>query len=310
MAALAYPDRVGLRRGGDAPRYVLSGGKGAVLPDGDGLSGHRLIVATDLDGNPREARIRQAAALSEAGLRAVFSDQIAWRKVCVWDKRLNRVEAREQERFEALVLEDRAWREADEAAIARAFLDGVRLLGLNWSTSAARFAARVRLAHASGLEVPDMSETALLATLEDWLLEHVTGLRSAEDWRRFDMTGALRACLSWDQMQGVDRLVPGSFETPLGRRIAVDYSGEHPSISLRLQEMFGVMEHPRVGNAPLRVELLSPAGRPVQVTMDLPGFWVNSYGDVRKDMRGRYPKHPWPEDPTQADPTLRAKRRR
>jgi ATP-dependent helicase HrpB len=115
--------------------------------------------------------------------------------------------------------------------------------------------------------------------------------------------------LDWNQMQALDRAAPAHFETPLGRYIPIDYSGEHPEISLRLQEMFGQTTHPTVGHTPLRVTLLSPAGRPLQTTMDIPGFWASSYADVRKDMRGRYPKHPWPEDPTQADPTLRAKPR-
>jgi ATP-dependent helicase HrpB len=115
--------------------------------------------------------------------------------------------------------------------------------------------------------------------------------------------------LSWDQMQLLDRLAPGHFTTPLGRKIPIDYSGENPAIALRLQEMFGQTTHPSVAGQPLRVTLLSPAGRPVQVTMDIPAFWDSSYADVRKDMRGRYPKHPWPEDPRQADPTLRAKPR-
>ena len=145
--------------------------------------------------------------------------------------------------------------------------------------------------------------------LDDWLLPFLSGVRSAEDWKRFDPLPALRAMLDWDQMQRLDQAVPGRFTTPLGRDIPIDYTGEHPEIALRLQEMFGQTTHPTVGRTPLRVTLLSPAGRPVQTTMDIPGFWDTSYGDVRKDMRGRYPRHPWPEDPRQADPTLRAKPR-
>jgi ATP-dependent helicase HrpB len=146
--------------------------------------------------------------------------------------------------------------------------------------------------------------------LEDWLLPHLTGVKTAEGWKRFDILNPLRAMLDWDQMQALDRAAPAHFTTPLGRQIPIDYSGETPEISLRLQEMFGQTTHPMVGRTPLRVTLLSPAGRPVQTTTDIPGFWASSYADVRKDMRGRYPKHPWPEDPTQADPTLRAKPRR
>ena len=150
----------------------------------------------------------------------------------------------------------------------------------------------------------------MLETLEDWLLPYLDGVTTAQDWKRFEMLEALRARLDWDQMQALDAAAPAHFTTPLGRRIPIDYGGEHPEISLRLQEMFGQTSHPQVAGTPLRVTLLSPAGRPLQTTMDIPGFWSSSYADVRKDMRGRYPKHPWPEDPTQADPTLRARPRR
>jgi len=310
MAALAYPDRIGLRRKGDAPRYVLSGGKGAILPDGDDLSNSRLMVATDLDGNPREARIRQAITISEGKIRGLFSDQITWVDICEWSRRDRRVVARRQECFGALVLDDRQWKEAPAGAIARAMLEGVRDLGLNWSDAARRFAARVALVREAQPDFPDMSEAALMATLEDWLLPYLEGVKTAQDWKRFDMTEALRARLDWNQMQALDRAAPASFTTPLGRKIPIDYSGEHPQISLRLQELFGQTSHPLIGHTPLRVTLLSPAGRPVQTTLDIPGFWATSYADVRKDMRGRYPKHPWPEDPTEADPTLRARRRK
>ncbi|MEQ8988053.1 MAG: ATP-dependent helicase HrpB [Marinovum algicola] len=308
-AALAYPDRVGLRRKGDAPRYVLSGGKGAVLPEGDPLSDTRLIVATDLDGDRREARIRQAIRIEEAELRALFADQIGWQDVCEWDRRERRVVTRQQERLGALTLDDRVWKDAPEAAVAQAMLDGVRDLGMSWTDAARRFVARVALLREAGEDLPDMTEPALMETIDAWLLPYLSGVKTAQDWKRFDILPALRAMLDWDRMQRLDTQIPAHFTSPLGREIPIDYSGEHPEISLRLQEMFGQTTHPTVGRTPLRVTLLSPAGRPVQTTMDLPGFWASSYADVRKDMRGRYPKHPWPEDPTVADPTLRVKRR-
>ncbi|THH36161.1 ATP-dependent helicase HrpB [Aliishimia ponticola] len=309
MAALAYPDRVGLRRKGDAPRYLLSGGKGAHFREGDAMGTLRLLVATDMDGAQREARIRQAAPLTETGLRALFPDQIGWQNACEWSRREGRVTARQQERFGALVLQDRAWKDVDPDLAARAFLDGVRQLGITDSAATARFRARVRLARAAGHDLPDMSDDALLTGLEDWLLPHVTGMRSAEDWRGFNLLPALTAMLDWPQTQLLDRVAPAQVTTPLGRNIPVNYAEETPTIEVRLQEMFGTTRHPQVAGQPLRVTLLSPAGRPVQTTMDIPGFWATSYADVRKDMRGRYPKHPWPEDPTTADPTLRAKRR-
>ena len=307
MAALAYPDRIGLRRKGDAPRYVLSGGKGAIFADGDPLGGQRLIVATDLDGNPREAKVRQAIAISESEVRGLFADQIAWTEVCAWSKRDRRVLTRKHERFGALVLDDRNWADAPPDAVAAAMIDGVRDLGLRLSPAAARFRARVQLV---GGDLPAMDDDSLMAGLDDWLLPHLTGVRSADDWKRFDVLDALRAMLDWDQMQRLDRAAPAHFETPLGRKIPIDYDGDAPEITLRLQEMFGVTRHPMVGQTPLKVTLLSPGQKPVQTTMDIPGFWASSYADVRKDMRGRYPKHPWPEDPTQADPTLRAKPRK
>ncbi|WP_370282481.1 ATP-dependent helicase C-terminal domain-containing protein, partial [Pseudooceanicola sp.] len=204
----------------------------------------------------------------------------------------------------------RSWTDAPAQAVARAMLEGVRELGLPQQEAARLFRARVALARAGGLALPDMSEDALMATLEDWLLPHLTGVKTVAQWKSFDLMPALRGMLDWDRQQALDRAVPARFTTPLGREIPIDYSGEVPAIELRLQELFGQTTHPSVAGQPLRVSLLSPAGRPVQVTMDLPGFWASSYADVRKDMRGRYPRHPWPEDPTQADPTLRAKPRR
>ncbi|WP_333817934.1 ATP-dependent helicase C-terminal domain-containing protein, partial [Tabrizicola sp.] len=308
MAALAYPDRIGLRRKGEAPRWVLSGGKGAAMPAGLPLSGARLIVATDLDGDAREATVRQAVAISEAEVRGLYADRIAWVEVCDWSKREGRVVARRQERLGALVLDDRHWDAAPDV-VAQAALEGVRLLGLPWSPAARRLRARARLARGEGW--PGVEDADLMATAEDWLLPHLSGMRTEADIKALDLVPALQALLGWDRLAEMDRLVPGSFETPLGRKIPIDYEGEVPAIEVRLQELFGVTVHPVVGAArmPVRITLLSPARAPVQVTTDLPRFWATSYADVRKDMRGAYPRHPWPEDPTQAEPTLRAKPR-
>ncbi|SDY74324.1 ATP-dependent helicase HrpB [Citreimonas salinaria] len=309
MAALAYPDRIGLRRKGDAARFQLSGGKGACMDDADPLAGARLIVVTDTDGNPREARIRQAIEIPLSAVRALFPDRIGWMDVCEWSRRDRRVIARQQERLGAIALDDRIWADAPPEALSRAMLDGVRLLGLSPGDRARRFMARVALARGGGFDLPDLSEPALMATLEGWLLPFLCGIATAEQWKRFDILTALEAQLDFAQRQALDASVPGSFTTPLGRKIPIDYSGDEPEIALRLQELFGQTTHPQVAGRPLKITLLSPAQRPVQVTMDLPGFWAGSYVDVRKDMRARYPRHPWPEDPTQADPTLRAKRR-
>lgn len=310
LAALAWPDRIGLRRKGGAPRYVLSGGAGAVMDAADPLAGARLIVVTDTDGKRREAQIRRAIMISETELRAVHGDAIGWQNSCVWNPRTGRVEARQQERFAALVLADRVWKDAPAGQIASAMLDGVRALGLHPSGAAKRLLTRIALLRAAGHELPDLSEPALMASLDSWLLPHLAGLKTAADWKGFDLRPALAACLNWEQSQMLDRLAPAHFITPLGRRVAVDYSHAAPEIAVRLQEMFGTTTHPAIAGKPLRVTLLSPAGRPVQTTTDLPAFWQSSYADVRKDMRGQYPKHPWPEDPTQAAPTLRAKPRK
>ncbi len=313
MAALAYPDRIGLRRPGAAPRFLLSGGKGAALDPTDPLADARLIVATDLDGDPREARIRQAAALGEAELRAVHGTRIRWREICVWDARAGRVEARRQETLGALVLDDRPW-DAPPEARARAALEGVRSLGLaacGMTEAAARFCARVEFLRAQGEDLPEMTEPALLARAEDWLLPHLAGCRTAADLSRLDLTEALRQALTWEQRARLDRLAPATFATPLGREVPIDYAVGVPAVELRLQELFGLAAHPVVGpqRLPLRLTLLSPARRPVAVTTDLPGFWAGAYAEVRKDMRGQYPRHPWPEDPAAAAPTLRARPR-
>ena len=302
--SLAYPDRIGLRRKGDEPRFVLSGGKGAVLDAGDPIAGQRLIVAVDLDGNQREARIRMAARLDEGTMRALHGDRVEAVELCEWSRRDGRVLARVQERLGALVLSDRPWPDAPDDAVARAALEGLRLDGLPWTPAAARFRARIAL-------LPDLGpiDDATLLADGGWLLPWLGRARTLADLRGLDLVEPLKARIGWDGQQRLDREVPAHFTTPLGRRVPIDYDHEQPSIEVRLQELFGLTRHPVVSNRPLRISLLSPGGKPVQVTTDLPGFWAASYADVRKDMRGRYPRHPWPEDPREADPTMRAKPR-
>ncbi|MFY0636012.1 MAG: ATP-dependent helicase HrpB [Vannielia sp.] len=304
--ALAYPDRIGLRRPGDAPRFLLSGGRGAQMGAEDDLAGQRLIVVADIEGEGRDARIRLALPISESELRTTPGVEPIWHDVAEWSKRERRVVARQQERLGALVLDDRHWKDAPDEALALAALEGIRDLGLPVSNKARRLLARIALVG----DMPDCSQETLLAEAETWLLSYLGRIRTAADIAALDITEPLKARIGWGGMQALDRATPPSFTTPLGRAIAIDYSGEAPEISLRLQEMFGQTTHPTVAGQPLRVTLLSPAGRPVQTTMDIPGFWASSYADVRKDMRGRYPRHPWPEDPTVADPTLRAKPRK
>ncbi|MCP5086909.1 MAG: ATP-dependent helicase HrpB [Rhodobacteraceae bacterium] len=314
MAALAYPDRVGLRRKGDAPRFLLSGGKGAVFGDGDPLGGQRMIVATDLDGDAREARVRMALPLSETELRSVYGNQIEEHKTCHWSKRQRSVLARIQSRFGVLVLAERHWKDCSPEALAKGMTEGIRDLGLEvlpWSRPSRYLLARMEWLRARGTSLPDCSEDGLIETLETWLQPHLRGMKTVEDLKRLEMGQIVRGLLSWEDTQTLDKLAPASITAPTGTKLAVDYSGGQPKVSVRLQEMFGMTSHPTVGpdSLPLLIELLSPAQRPVQMTADLPGFWATSYADVRKDMRGRYPKHPWPEDPTQAEPTRRVKRK-
>lgn len=312
-AALAWPDRIARRRPGDAPRWLLSGGKGAVMDPADPLAGAEWLVVTDTDGASPEARIRLALPISESQLRATLADRIARETVCDWSAREGRILARRRERLGALVLSETPW-DAPPDTRARAALDGLRALGIancGMTPAARRLQARVELLREQGADLPACDDAGLTDTAADWALPWLTRIRTAEDLRALDLTEALKARLGWDGMALLDRLAPPDFTTPLGRRVPIDYATGAPGIELRLQEMFGVTEHPTVGprRLPLRVTLLSPGQRPIAVTTDLPGFWAGSYAEVRKDMRGRYPRHPWPEDPTQADPTLRAKPR-
>ncbi|WBU61427.1 ATP-dependent helicase HrpB [Paracoccus albus] len=304
MAALAYPDRIGMRRPGDQPRYLLSGGRGAVLTEGDAMGAEPFLVATDLDGQGRESRIRLALPITEDEIRDAFADRIETLEAVEWSPRDGRILARERDRLGALVLAERPLPKPAEDAIARAAWEGLQSEGLTWSPKAARLRARIRLLP----EGPDVSDEELL-TDGDWLLPFLGKVRNRGDLRGLDLTQPLMNLLGWDGQQALNRLTPAHFTTPLGRQVPIDYDAETPSVELRLQEVFGLTRHPMIGNQPLRMTLLSPGQKPVAVTTDLPGFWAGSYADVRKDMRGRYPKHPWPEDPTQADPTLRAKPR-
>lgn len=309
QVARAYPDRIGLRRPGAAPRWHLSGGAGAKMEAGDVFAGARLLVALDLDGDRREARIRQAFPFTEAELREVHGPHFIWENTCFWDARAKRVQTRRQERFMVLVLSDQIWPDAPADTVAKALLSGIRDLGIacfNWTAKAQRLRSRIAVAR-----LRDVSDDGLTDALEHWALPYLTGKRTAGDLGNFDPTEALAAWLSWEESQTLDQSAPAHYRSPMDRKVPIDYSGGTPEVSLRLQEVFGVTAHPLIGpdRIPLRMTLLSPGQKPVQVTQDLPGFWATSYTDVRKDMRGRYPRHPWPEDPTQENPTLRAKPR-
>jgi ATP-dependent helicase HrpB len=317
LVALAYPDRVAKRRPGDAPRYVMAGGKGALFSDtGDRLAGEPYLAIAQLDGNPREAKLRLAASLSRAEIETLFGARIENLKTCAWNPRTRTVDARLQTRLGAIVLDDKPWKNADSPSIAAAATDGVRNLGLGclpWSGAAERFRNRARWAREKGrADLPDWSDEALLQTLDHWLSKHLSGVRKEADFAALDLVSILTGMLDWDGLQTLDRLAPSSLQTPAGTKAKIDYAQDPPALEVRIQEMFGETRHPTIcnGDVPLLIRFLSPARRPVQVTGDLPGFWASSYADVRKDMRGKYPRHPWPEDPTIADPTSRVKPRK
>lgn len=306
QAALAFPDRIGLRRKGDAPRWLLANGVGAEMQAGAALAHERMIVAVDLDGAGRNARVREGIGISEATFRVLYADQLTWENRCSWDPIRKRVQAVTEERFGALVLASKPWPDAPQDQIIEALVEGVRSLGLScldWSKAATHL--RARLAFGG----QDVSDDHMLANLETWLAPFLLGLMTADDLSRLDPSNALRAWIGWAGMAELDRVVPETYQTPLGRHIPINYAGGIPEVQLRLQEVLGETVHPLIGPArlPLRMVLLSPGHKPIQVTQDLPGFWKGSYAEVRKEMRGRYPKHFWPEDPSEADPTLRTK---
>jgi ATP-dependent RNA helicase HrpB len=316
VLALAYPDRIAQRRAGAHGQFLLSNGRGAELPAADPLAAEEFLAVADLDGDKRVARIFLAAPLSRAELEEDFAESIAAAESVVWDSRAAAVLARRQERLGALVLKDEPLAGAPVERLTAAMLDGVRALGiaaLPWTREAESLRQRIlflRRLDAPG-DWPDLTDAALLAALEAWLAPYLVGITRQAQLERLDLAALLRQQLSWEQQQALDRLAPTHIAVPSGSRVPIDYgAGEVPVLAVRLQELFGAKETPSVagGRVPLLLHLLSPAGRPLQVTRDLGGFWTGSYPAVRSEMRGRYPKHPWPDDPLAAAPTARAKR--
>ncbi len=312
MAALAYPDRIGLHRTGDAPRFLLSGGKGAIVDASDPLASQRMIVAIDLDGDAKEAKLRMGITISEAEVTELYADRIKDVQFCTWSKRDAKVIAVQQRVLGVLVLAQKNWNDCDDATMAMALLDGIKELGLSvlpWGKAARLQLARINKLVADGADLPDCTDAALMERIDDWLLPHLSGLRNKADLGKLDMAAITNSLLSWDENERLNQLTPPYIIAPTGTKMMVDYSGDQPKIAVRLQELFGMTTHPTIGpkRTPVLIDLLSPARRTVQTTADLPNFWKTSYDDVRKDMRGRYPRHPWPEDPTSAEPTTRVK---
>lgn len=314
LLAFAYPDRIGERRKGQDARYRLSGGRGGVLPNGDGLASEPYIAVAELDGQAREAKIYLAAPLSRATLETHFADQITEGTEVFWDAQSSAVQARWQRRIGALVLDEKATHdEADPDAITAAMIEGVRRLGLHclaWDKASEGLRERLAFLHRiDGDTWPDVSDGGLLASLETWLAPYLTGITKRAQLKQINISEALLSGIDWQQRQELDRLAPTHWQVPTGSNIRIDYSGDTPALPVRIQEMFGATETPMVGGGKVAVtlHLLSPAQRPIQVTSDLIGFWKGSYAQVKADMKGRYPKHYWPDDPQQAEPTRRVK---
>lgn len=321
LLAFAYPDRIGMSRrnegAGEGSRYLFSGGRGGVLPGPSALGHSEFIVAADLDAGEREARIHLAAPLERAVLEANLAHSIVTADEVAWDSRSESVIARRVRRIDALIIEERPLRELSAEARAAALLQGVRSLGaqtLPWTPELRQWRARVLLvrAHlgvAQAAEWPDLSDASLLATLEEWLLPWLDGVSRREHLARIDLRGALHGLLSWEQRQQLEELAPTHLSVPSGSRIAIDYCGDSPALAVRLQEVFGMMSTPRLvrGQVPVTMELLSPARRPVQVTQDLASFWSRGYAEVRKELKGRYPRHYWPDDPYAATATRKVR---
>lgn len=310
LVALAWPDRIAMRRGAEG-RFLMTSGGGARVEPADPLAREAFLAIADLDfgKDAQEARVRLASPLTLVDIEHHFADRLETRDRVAWDSRQRAVAAVRERRLGALVLDSRPLRSPEPETVSNALLQGVRELGIEalpWTPQARALQARVAFLRGLDPEAwPDLSDQTLRVTLDEWLLPHVSGMQRIDDLSRLDLFSVLSSAMPYAQARDLDRLAPAGFDTPLGRRIPIDYAAEGgPTVSVRLQDMFGTRETPRVagGRVPLRFALLSPAQRPVALTQDLAGFWEKGYHDVRRDLRGRYPKHAWPDDPATAAP--------
>jgi ATP-dependent helicase HrpB len=319
LLALAFPDRIAKRRAAGSGRYLLANGRGAAFPGVTGLTAEEYLVAVELDDREREARIDVAVPLQLAELEDVFGAQITTTEQVEWDERTAAVQAQRTRRYGALIIETRTLQAVPPALASEAMLAGVRQLGiaaLPWDEELRNLQARLEfvrgLERSPGGPWPKSDDATLLDSLSEWLPPWIDAMTRRDHLTRVPLGEALLARLSGTQRRLLDELAPRELAVPSGSRIRVDYADEGgPSIAVRLQEVFGVASTPRVGGGtvPVTFKLLSPARRPVQITRDLAGFWKSSYIEVRKQMRGRYPRHHWPENPLEAAPSRGARRR-
>lgn len=317
VAARGFPERIAKARGGRPGHFLLANGRGAALDETEALAREPFLVALDITGAAQSGRILLAAALSEADLLEAAGDRIEARDEVEFDAAAAAVRGRARRRLGAITLAERPFAVAPGPETAAALAEGLAGLGIDrlpWSAAASALRGRVGfLARAEpGAGWPDLSEAALAASAAEWLAPFLTHATARREVGGDDLSNALAALVPYDLRRRLDVEAPTHFEAPTGSRLPIDYAGEDaPAIEVRVQELYGLGAHPAIaaGKLPLTLRLLSPAHRPIQVTRDLPGFWSGSWRDVRAEMRGRYPRHPWPEDPAAAQPTTRAKPR-
>lgn len=314
LLAMAYPDRIAQRRAGEAGRFLLRSGRGASLPPGQPLGREDWLVAAELDDAGSESRIILAAPLGADDIAVLAEGATDASEEVRWDHASGRILARKVLRLGALVLQEYPITEPDPSLVRGALLDAVRREGLGilpWNDLATRLRQRLAFLQRVDPAWPDVADGALLEQLEDWLAPRLGDARSG--FREVDLGSALLGRLDWERRRRLEELAPERWQVPSGSNVAIDYADpEAPVLAVRLQEVFGMTETPRIGGGrvPLVMHLLSPARRPVQVTRDLASFWRAGYFDVRKDLRGRYPKHHWPEDPLTAAPVRGPKHRK
>lgn len=310
----AYPDRVAKARG-KTGQFILANGRGGELDAAEHLSRVDWLVVADMTGRAGAQRILSAAEVSEDDIRSRLADQIEAGQQIIFDAEKNTLRAREAVRLGAITLSEKNLAAPKGEAADLGIIEAVRSHGLEilpWSKASQILRQRLHwLYRGLGEPWPKMDEESLLAKLEDWLLPFLNGEARLDKISQTALMDGLRSLVPYDLQRQIDILAPTHFTVPTGSKIAIQYGGEEPVIAVRVQELFGLTEHPAIAKntVPLLLELLSPAHRPIQITRDLPGFWKGSWADVRTDMRGRYPRHVWPENPAEADPTRRAKPR-